>query len=288
MMDSSYSVLGGSVDGDVQAGPFPHIVADPCLASALYAQMQTDFPSFDRFVSGLGAFASNQAIRIPASAVLGSTEFSPQWREFFAYHTSAAFWADILRVFGSSIRETYPKLEARSGKSFDDWIVKRRGTGGGADLYLDILFVINTPVTATSSVRPAHIDADDKLFAGLFYMRTDDDTTSGGDLELYDFAGRPPRFAGSYAPKESIKQERLISYKANRFVGFLNSPGSVHGVTPRPETPHVRRYINFVACTPQPIFKREQLSLIQQTRHYLGRKWNSLWTHTAKGIDLQE
>jgi hypothetical protein len=36
-----------------------------------------------------------------------------------------------------------------------------------------------------------------------------------------------------------------VPYEANTLVLFLNSPNSVHGVTPRPPTPHVRRYINF-------------------------------------------
>ena len=46
---------------------------------------------------------------------------------------------------------------------------------------------INTPVLEASSVRSAHLDNLNKLFTGLFYMKQDDDKSTGGDLELYSW-----------------------------------------------------------------------------------------------------
>ena len=60
--------------------------------------------------------------------------------------------------------------------------------------------------------------------------------------------------------------EKRIAYRANRLVLFLNSPWSVHGVDPRPPTPHVRRYINFLCEFREPLFEIERLSRL--SRYY--------------------
>ena len=282
------SVLAHSAPAAVSTDPFPHIVVDEAMPPALYHRLEAGFPAAPRFMQGLANVASNQAVRIPASVVLQSDEFSEEWKAFFAYHTSAAFWADIVRVFGAAIRELHPRLESRIGRPLDQWRVKRRDTPGDADIDLDVLFVINTPVTVPSSVRAAHIDSEEKVFAGLMYMRAADDDTPGGDLGLYSFGDKPPRFAGSYAPERDVTERKRIGYDANRFVGFLNSPVSVHGVTPRAVTPHVRRYLNFVACTPGAVFRREHVTFARQAVHYLRRKWDTVRTGRAKGVDLKE
>lgn len=282
------SVLARSQPSQVSEEPFPHIVVDGAIDPAGYAELAAAFPAPDRFMQGLHKIASNQAVRIPASVVLQGTEFSPAWREFFAYHTSAAFWADIVRVFSDNIRRLHPDLESRSGKPLGQWRVRRRGSPGESEVELDVLFVINTPVTVQSSVRAAHIDSEEKIFAGLLYMRADDDDTPGGDLGLYSFGERPPRFAGSYAPESAITETKRIDYCPNRFIGFLNSPVSVHGVTPRPVTAHVRRYLNFVAVTPYAVFERKHVPFTRQALHYLHRKWDAVRTRRSKGVDLKE
>jgi len=267
----SISVLRRSDASDVKRAPFAHLVSDSVFGDDLYRELSDGFPAMQRFCRGLDKVASNQAVRIPASTVIDNPEFPKVWSDFFKYHTSQEFWNDIVRIFGREIRAAHPEVEGRAGKKLDDWKVKVRGSDSPADVELDALFVINTPVSKMSSVRPAHVDNEDKIFAGLFYMKSEDDPTPGGDLALYSFKKRPG-FGGHYAPLSAVNEDKLIEYTRNRFVAFVNSPDSIHGVIPRPETDRVRRYINFVAVTPFKAFSIPKMNPVNQLMFWLERR----------------
>ncbi len=270
--NSSGSVLGPCGPEDVRAEPYPYSVVDAPIAPELYARLSESFPPLEAFLGELETVESNQAVRIPASQVIGNAAFSPEWREFFRYHTSDAFWADIVRVFGDSLRATYPDLEARVGKPLEAWTTKLRDRDGTAEVDFDLLFVINTAVDKPSSVRPPHVDNERKLFSGLFYMRPEDYAASGGDLAVYRAKPKDLRFGGHYVEDRDIEQTELIEYRANRFVGFVNSGRSVHGVTPRGQTQAIRRYINYVVELPFPLFKLQKLPWHRKQLFRLTRK----------------
>lgn len=254
------SVLGSIGSEDVRRDPYAYTVVDNVFSDALYRRLAESFPPLESFTKDLEEVKSNQAVRIPAAQVIDNPQFSKEWREFFRYHTSDAFWADVVRVFGERLRETYPGLEAKIGRPFDQWRTKRRGEDGEAEIDFDLLFVVNTPVTAKpNSVRPPHVDNERKIFSGLFYMRPEGDETPGGDLAIFRARRGELKFGGHYVEDRDIEQTDLVKYAANRFIGFVNSGESVHGVTPRPQTESVRRYINFVAELPFPIFKLDKL-----------------------------
>lgn len=265
------SVLRRSEPSQVQRAPFAHLVSDPVFEEDLYRELSEGFPPMERFCRGMETVASNQAVRIPASAIIDNPEFPKVWSDFFRYHTSQAFWGDIVRVFGDEIRAAHPRVERQAGKPLAEWKVKVRGSDKPADVELDALFVINTPVRKLSSVRPAHVDNEDKIFAGLFYMKSDDDPTPGGDLALYSFKDKPG-FGGHYAPLSAVNEDRLVEYRRNRFVAFVNSADSIHGVVPRPPTDRVRRYINFVAVTPFKAFSIPKMNPVNQLMFWLERR----------------
>jgi hypothetical protein len=275
------SVLGLCSTADVDTQPYAHIVTDAPYEPALYDRLAESFPPTDWFLGGLDDIKSNQAVRIPAYHVINNEKFSPEWQEFFRYHTSQEFWGDIVRVFGDSLRATYPDLESRAGLAFEDWRVKRRNESGEAQVSLDLLFVINTAVVRSGSVRPPHVDDEKKIFSGLFYMKPDDDPTPGGDLAIYKTLGTDTQFGGHYVEDRQIEQTGLVKYAANRFIGFVNSDRSIHGVTSRPVTPHIRRYINFVAETPFGAFHLPKLPL---HRKLLFKVRNRM--HKAPGVTL--
>ena len=228
------TLLTGITSDQVLLQPYAHLIDDEALDQNIYDRLAAAFPAPERFLRGLDGVGNNQAVRIPARDIIGNSEFSADWQEFFRYHTSQDFWNDIVRVFGSAIRSTHPSLEELAGKPLKDWRVKIRGTDAKGDVELDALFVVNTPVKKMSSVRPAHVDAEDEIFAGLLYMKPDDDKTSGGNLSLYKFKAAPA-FGGHYAPLSAVTEEKIVNYAANRYVAFVNSPHSIHGVTPRPK-----------------------------------------------------
>jgi len=89
---------------------------------------------------------------------------------------------------------------------------------------MDCQICINTPVTSDpSSVRTAHMD---DVFE--FYMRPPNNTSEGGDLEIYRKTGK---LLESGQPE--IEVESLVKYGVNVFVMFIGTKDSVHGVTPR-------------------------------------------------------
>ena len=103
-------------------------------------------------------------------------------------------------------------------------------------------------------------------------MKQKDDPTPGGDLALYSFKTGRGRFGGHYANLDHLNEEARISYRSNRFIGFVNSQLSIHGVTPRPKTEWTRRYINFVAELPFDAFTVPKLPLHQRWKSALTRR----------------
>lgn len=269
-------VLGSARPENVSHEPFSHLVVEHPVETSFYRQLEDEFPPAERFVKDLDKVANNQAIRICAADIIDNPEFSDNWRSFFRYHTSQSFWDDIVRVMGDDIRHAHPQIERRAGKNLKDWRVKLRGTrrtsAGGAEIELDAMFVVNTPVKKMSSVRPAHVDYENKIFAGLYYMKPEDDPTPGGDLALYSFKQNRNGFGGHYAELADVTEDRVIGYSSNRFLAIINSPDSIHGVTPRPATDHYRRYINFIAATPFKAFSLPKLPLEKQIKFWLKRR----------------
>lgn len=279
-MSSPWSVIGQCAKQDVRLEPFEHLVRDGALEPDRYDELARTFPSMSRFTDAGVTLGANQAVRIPARVVLSDSSFGRPWQEFFAYHTSQAFWDDIVSIYGDAIRGRHPHLEEQVGRPMQEWTAKLRGTDGDADVALDALFVINTPSSRKSSVRPAHVDYERKIFAGLFYMRTEDDDTDGGDLALYRFI-REPAFGGHYARLGDLDRSSVVSYEPNRFMSFVNSPVSIHGVTPRAPSNHVRRYINFIAEVGQDAFSIPKLRGLPNLAFWLKRKASK-----RKGITL--
>lgn len=267
------TLLSNKAPSHVEMEPYAHLVDNLALDPVHYQKLASAFPDTGRFVGNLKEVGNNQAVRIPARDIIDNPAFSTDWREFFRFHTSQDYWLEIVRVFGAAIREAHPELEKRVGKPMQEWRSKIRGTTGEADVELDALFVVNTPVRQASSVRPAHVDAEDEIFAGLLYMRPDGDTTVGGDLSIYKFRGKPA-FGGHYAPLSAVEEVTSVQYGANRYVAFVNSPKSIHGVTPRQPTEAYRRYINMVATVPFNAFKLPAMPLLDQLRFWLERRKN--------------
>ncbi len=249
---------------DVQAVPYAHFTRTNIVPADVYETMEAEFPSLDQILNGR-AVGSNHAVRMTVKQVLNDRRISPLWREFFEYHTSPAYWRDVVRLFGEHFRRAFPDLEERVGRRYEDWRVVPRGFGGEADIHLDCQFVMNTPVTEVGSVKTAHVDLCDKIFSALFYFREDGDSTPGGDFEIYRWR-RDPRFIKHRTMKRDVEMVKIVKYEANTYACFLNSEQAVHGVSPRGITNVPRRYINFIAELPIKAFEPRQLT-----------GWQKLW-----------
>ncbi len=252
---SARTLLAGT--GIVAAEPFPHVVRRPAVDPDHYAALAESFPPMAR-IAGPPPHPNNTAFRVSAATLLRAPKLPGLWRDFVAHHVSGDFWADIVRVLGPAIRAAHPRLEARVGRPLEAWRAGCRKRDQGADVLLDCQLVVNTPVTEATTVRGPHIDTPDKLFSGLFYFRPADDPTPGGDLDLYRWDGEP-RFRELFAVADGLRLVATVPYAANSFLGFVNGPAAVHGVSPRAVTDRPRFYVNLVAECPFAIFHAPQL-----------------------------
>ncbi|HVJ42438.1 MAG TPA: hypothetical protein VM639_13125 [Dongiaceae bacterium] len=255
------NLLGAIGRGDITAEPFDHVLRHRVLPEACYAALQDSFPALETIMAGRKVDAGNAAVRLSAIEILRSPRIASAWRDFFAFHTSADFWAEIVRVFGPLIRNTYPQIEQRFGRPLEDLRVGVRGSGEAADVRLDCQFVMNTPGTERGSVKTPHVDKRQTLFSSLFYLRDAADETEGGDLDLYAWKRQPRFLTYRMILPEDIEHRRRIGYAANTMICFVNTPQAVHGVSARAPSTVPRRYINLVAELPFHLFSANYLGL---------------------------
>lgn len=241
------TVLASAAPRHVAMQPFPHLIESNVLPAGFYDRLHSSFPPQATILKGRRGVAENTVARLSAVEVLEDPSIASEWRGFFALHTSAAFWREIVRVFGETIRATFPTLEERLGRSLGELRAGMRGADDEADVLLECQFAINTPGIRASSVKTPHVDDRRTVFAGLYYLREPDDRSEGGDLELYRWA-RAPRFLRHrmILPGDVVRSAS-VPYAANMLTCFVNSRESVHGVSPRGQASKPRRYINFVA-----------------------------------------
>lgn len=235
------SLLKKARSADVVTDPFPHLVIRQALDTSLYERLAAEFPSDEIMMKGKTP-GNNKKHFYGACSVLTDERISPAWRNFFKYHVSNHFYQEILRLFNRPVRERFPELERRLGKK-----LKRLRTGirrmdeSVAEALLDCQFGINSPVLDQSStVRGPHIDGPDTLYQCMLYFREEHDN-AGGDLELYRF--KDGIDLSTITPKaidsSLVSKAATVPYEKNTLIVFLNSPRSLHGVSPQIGRAHV-------------------------------------------------
>ena len=109
-------------------------------------------------------------------------------------------------------------------------------------------FRASSPVnqTRTTQLGP-HCDNPKEVFAGLVYLRYPNDTSFGGDLDLFELReSSPSRFMSNNRriPGKFIQLSKTIRYAENSAVFFIPTEYSIHGVSIRNPTNFERRLIN--------------------------------------------
>lgn len=233
--------------------PFPHLLIEDALPKEYYNILSSKFP-INFFKSIEEENDNNVRKDLFNKEIKEKKDIDIYWKKFISYHSSKSFLSEILDFFYDDIFQKYPK------KFKDLDFLKNLDTNN------QLSTSVNTPVKKQSSVRGAHLDNLNKLFTGLFYMKIDEDRSSGGNLELYswkkNYSNVKKRLLGSKdISMEHVIIEKTINYKPNTFIIFLNSIDSLHGVTPRSETEHYRRMCVFTSKLP---FSLDDPTLIER------------------------
>ncbi|WP_348242483.1 hypothetical protein [Leptolyngbya sp. DQ-M1] len=256
------SLLSSSVEQDIVTDPFPYFSTQTAIAPEVCAQLIAEFPPLETVTQGMPT-ASNERFSYPARLALSNKGLSPLWREFIEYHVSQAFLNQFVQLFQNQIRACYPNFEADFGR-IDQLRAGIRGLDdfSNADVLLDAQICINTPVVgAPCSVRRGHVDAPNKLFFGLFYLRPEADFTTGGDLEIYRLKDREQVYRGGFVDDHYLKLVQTIPYQTNHCVIGINSIRSLHGVTVRNVTDQPRLFFNLVGEVNRPLFDTSPYAL---------------------------
>lgn len=238
--------------------PFPVMVIKDALPEDLYNQLSDQYPNlktcFQLDDKGHKVMHGNTRYQINADKGLNVSddEVSPLWKEFIKYHTSKEFLDSVIKVFGNDIRKTHPTLEGDLNKKMEDWTTAVRWRSKKVDLVMDCQPGVNSPVFQKSSVKGPHVDNKVELYAGLLYMRRDNDDSKGGSLEIYSHPNgqykleNHPQWGKNTVIDPNLKRILSVPYQKNCFAFFINSRNSLHGVSDRNPTFHPRRLVNII------------------------------------------
>ena len=236
-----HSVLKNYKNGKYNSEPFPYIVIDNALPLDYYNQLDKTFPKFQEIIKNQ-KYIQNFAYRKNASQSLLENNIPEIWKNFIRFHTSFEFVQEVYKVFMDDIIKFYPPMKNNLLQNDHCGVrfIKKN------DFNLDAQFVINTPVEKKSSVIEPHLDNPIEFFAGLLYMRNNNDDSTGGNLCTYNFKKNPIFYGKSRVKNENVTLIEEIEYKPNRLVLFINTLQSLHGVSEKDISNHYRKYINII------------------------------------------
>lgn len=240
-----FSLLQNKQKIKFRLSPFPYFIIDDALPLELYNRLDKSFPEYQKIISmnrGLNEYQENTAYRYNASQSLEDPEITDEWKQFIQYQTSFEFCNELFEIFSYAINKIY-KTNKEKLPNKDNIGVRFRDD----KLFsTDCQFVINTPTSGETTVIEPHLDNPKEFYAALFYMKSNNDDSTGGNLTTHKFKNAPVFYGNARVKEENVNLVEEIEYKANRLAVFLNTPMSIHGVTRRSKTDHYRKYINII------------------------------------------
>jgi len=248
--------------------PFPHVLIENALPKKLYEDLLLSFPNpSDLDVNNL---LNNKRYSYPAKKVKTNQRISKIWKDFINFHISKIFYEEVINIFGKDIischRDFFKDLSHLKKLDINTRFeseIKNKYT-----ISLDAQISGNTPVWFPNSVRKAHIDSGEKLFSGLFYLRNPEDDSLGGNLCIYkpkdNYKNSTNLFYESYVNRKKCEIVKEIPYKGNTLIIFINTPYSIHGVTPRSITKHNRIFMNLVGSLPFNLYDISKQSTLKK------------------------
>ena len=235
---------------DLIQDPCPYFWIKDALPWGLYEQLAAEYPEAHMMQDHKQHF---QARRYRQHEFEPGT-ISALWQDFVAYHTSREFKDRVLALFEPAIDRYYSQYR----ETWQQATVVARHEGPGAKaaavIAMEVQFVLNGQQETT--VRTTHLDNAKELFAGLLYMRKPEDSSTGGDIQVFRKRVSQPEFTGIREVNPAhVEPAGSVPYRANHMILFLNTADTLHGVTPRIGATCRRRYINIDAHQDRRLFQ---------------------------------
>jgi hypothetical protein len=251
------SILSTITPEQVVAEPFPHVAVESALDPRLCEQLVREFPAAETFTRGRD-YGSNHKIYRRGVALLQDRGVSEALRKIVHDHLQPALWQDLVRLFRPHLLSEYPDFERRFGR-VEDFRVGSWGRHdfSDRDLLLDSKLLIHTPVAGGAAAeRDPHFKRFSSLFFGYLYLRPDDDDSTGGDQAFYSLKPGAELILDRRQTLDPalVKVEKVIPYRRNTFVCFMNTPRTIQTCTPRSATSVPLMVHHFTAYLPDALF----------------------------------
>jgi len=231
---------------DIILDPCPYFAIRNALPEPVYAQLVSEYPEAHMMQGPKTHF---QARRYRQHEFVPGT-VSRLWQDFVDYHNSVEYKNRVLDLFEPALEKYYSEI-AQDLRAAG---VSERHDGRAGTVQMEVQFVLNGQQDTT--VRTTHLDNSRELFAGLLYMRKPEDTSTGGDIQVFRKMVSTPEYTGIREVNPAhVTAAGTVPYRANTMILFLNTADSIHGVTPRIGANCLRRYINIDAHQDRKLFR---------------------------------
>lgn len=247
-MENNLSLIQNYSKSNFYSTPVPHLVINNALPENLYNELLIQSPK-NLIKNNL---ENNTRGDIFPDQIAENIEYELFYK-FLEFHRSPEFFYQLTNIFKNDLEKIYPNIISNSKKIIDknkivklnSEYIKRKDSMTFASFY-----GYNTPVTKASSVIGPHLDHFNKIFFGLYYLREPEDNSIGGDLYLYKWKNNysnykkkniifTEKWDNMFSHSEPVKK---IKYEKNTFVIVLNSINSLHAVSRREKTNHIRQF----------------------------------------------
>ena len=282
----NFNILNNFSKNNYYSEPYPHFIINKVFNEETINCFKKDYELIVKEFQKLHTYKlNNKLITINATEILGKGIYKKTiWYDFCKYHTSKDHLLKIFEIFYEDLNKLYPGLceEALKYKNQDNFInIRNKKEAHSKDNSLnenyyfvaDVQPAINTPVFKKSTVRGPHVDSKNEIIGGLFYIRDENDSTEGGDLEIFEIDTNTLFNNYEVSTKNVPKKFKVVAYRNNTAIFFINSKKSVHAVSPRNITNHNRYLINMIIekyKNTKGFFELKQdLSFLKKTKNYL-------------------
>lgn len=248
------TVLEGITKNDIRLDPFPHVLIPHAIPDDLAQVLTREYPVLEHLQKNAGE-GSNKRFNFSRTDLKDIGFDSPTWQEFLTLHSSKEFFMQFVEVFREHLLTLEPSLSSfwnnsgsvRVGSTDSDSFETQ-------DVLMSAYMAGSTPVTERAKpIKTAHIDNVYKPFTGLLYLRSDEDDSEGGNLELYRYRGKSVKFYGQrFIDDRFVEKVSEVPYNRGTLILFPNTPHAVHGVSVRSMTPHVRKFMNLSCDVREP------------------------------------
>jgi hypothetical protein len=236
--------------------PYPHFELHNAFDEETYSKLEKDYVYFINFFKRKEEFKKNNIrMQINSNELLEDNYFKKSiWVDFIRYHTSIGFFKKIIDIFYEDILKLYPEINKLLNYSCledSNFLgIRKFKENNSYNFVADCQPGINTPCSDRISVRGPHVDNPVELIGGLFYLRDELDKSLGGDLVIHKINSDTKKiyFKGKAEVEniQDLSDAKTFKYKKNYAVFFINSIVSIHSITPREKTSHVRRLTNII------------------------------------------